>query len=128
MDSINKLPLINIYFGSQTGCSEENAKTLQKKFDSFNIKSVIIDLKNFNQNEFIESKIVILLISSFGKGGPTDNAKEFYKWLSQQSGKPFENLRYGIFSMGNSKFKAFDGMGIQTNTFMLKLGGTLYDN
>jgi NADPH-ferrihemoprotein reductase len=103
------LPPIRVYYGSQTGTSEGFAKTLVDECNSNGIAAKLVDMNDFIGDEFAKEKISILLLSSYGKGGPTTNAKKFNNWL-EKSKLDLSDLKIGLFGCGDASFNKFNGM------------------
>ena len=104
---------ISIYFGSQTGTSEGFAKDLVNDCDKVGIQAKLKDLETFNEEEFRKENIVIIVISTYGKGGPPSNAKAFSQWITKCKIN-LSQIRFTVFGCGSSGFKTFNAMGKKT--------------
>jgi NADPH-ferrihemoprotein reductase len=52
----------------------------------------------------LETGIKIFILACYGEGEPTDNAKDFFKWLMSEESKSqidFKKVKYTIFGLGN---------------------------
>jgi sulfite reductase alpha subunit-like flavoprotein len=81
---------VTILYGSQTGTAMAFAHDLRKAFrnvrtaDGRSVAASVVDLADFaGANLTSRSGLVVLLMSCFGKGEPTDNAAAFFKWLHE---------------------------------------------
>lgn len=120
-----------IFFGSQTGTSEDYASKLAKELSSkLGISAMTADLDDYdyeNLDEFPEEKVAIFLMSSYGEGEPTDNAANFWSFISDSpcfsnGGTTLENLHFVVFGLGNSTYEIFNGISRSLNKQLLSLG------
>lgn len=120
-----------IFFGSQTGTSEDFASKLAKELHSkLGISSMTADLDDYdyeNLDQFPEDKVVIFLMSSYGEGEPTDNAANFWSFISESpcfsnGGTTLENLHFVVFGLGNSTYEIFNGISRALNKQLSSLG------
>jgi len=112
------LPEFIIYHGSQTGNSTRFALELQKEAkELYGLASTkCIDLIDFDENSLSQQKFAIFVVSTYGEGGPTDNAQRFYQWLInehciEKDKNNFSDFRFTVFGCGDSNFsKRFNRM------------------
>lgn len=65
----------------------------------------------------------IFVISTYGVGGPTNDAQVFYDWIQQQENSTlFSHLKYVVFGLGNSTFENFAGFGVKIDAKLESLG------
>jgi sulfite reductase alpha subunit-like flavoprotein len=80
-------PRLTILFGSQTGTAMGFAHELRKaarkhKIGGAPIDAVVVDLNEYDPKRLLtDAGVVVLITACFGKGEPTDNAKNFFQWL-----------------------------------------------
>lgn len=96
----------SIYFGTQTGNAHMLADELNNDFAELNLPSQVYDLQEYQENFFkdLEKKNnVILITACYGEGEPTDNAKDFFKFLMSDEAKEknLKDLNFTIFGLGN---------------------------
>ena len=117
------LPEISIYFGSQSGNSERFAKELLKEAqERYKFTVTLSGLENFDLAVFKQQTCAIFVVSTYGEGGPTDNAQKFYEWLINAN-ENFSQLRFTIFGCGDSSFSnTFNRMAKTTEANLLKCG------
>ena len=118
--------IVEVYFGSQTGTSESFARDLVEEGRSEQgfPESVICDAKSVESwTEFPsdEKKIVILILSTYGEGDPSDDAVIFNDFLSNFEGS-IENITFAIFGCGNRQYAFFNEMAKRTEKNMVRLG------
>ena len=98
-----------------------------------------IDLQNSVQDSLSEGGFAIFLIATYGEGvfripnsdqsgtrhvytasiiifgvgDPTDNSRDFVKWLKEStSSQLLPRLRYAVFGLGNRQYEHFNAQGV----------------
>ena len=118
---------MNIYFGSQTGTSAGFSNTLGEESIQYGIKAKVLDLASFDPEVLSKQELVIFMVSSYGKGGPTDNAKRFFQWLNKDIKVDFlKNMKFAVFGCGDSGFPFFNKMAKITQEKILARGAKEY--
>lgn len=125
-----------IFYGSQTGTAEDYASRLAKEGHSrFGLDTMVADLEEYdyeNLDKFPEDKIAFFVLATYGEGEPTDNAVEFYEFMTGDSvsfsdgaeeEKPLGNLRYVAFGLGNNTYEHYNSMVRKVDAVLTKLGG-----
>lgn len=127
-----------IFYGSQTGTAEDYASRLAKEGSSrFGLKTMVADLEDYeyeNLDTFPEDKVAMFVLATYGEGEPTDNAVDFYEFItgddvsfsngSNEDGKPLSNLRFVAFGLGNNTYEHYNSMVRRVNDALLKHGAT----
>eukprot|EP00357_Protocruzia_adherens_P026593 CAMPEP_0115022244 /NCGR_PEP_ID=MMETSP0216-20121206/31417_1 /TAXON_ID=223996 /ORGANISM="Protocruzia adherens, Strain Boccale" /LENGTH=634 /DNA_ID=CAMNT_0002394855 /DNA_START=144 /DNA_END=2048 /DNA_ORIENTATION=- len=117
---------LHIYFGTQTGISEGFAKILSNEAKSLGfLKPLCVDLDEFEPDDFIEHKYVIMVVATYGEGGPTDNATTLHDWLQDSSyddSSLFADTKFAVFGLGNRDYKNYNKMGVLTDEKMAVRG------
>ena len=92
-------PNLLICFGSQTGTAQMFAEGLQSELlqsteTTSYLKSVkVVDLSDIDPEKTLQfanvknNGVVLFILSNYGEGQPTDNAKTFYDWLMSDKSK-----------------------------------------
>lgn len=106
---------VAILWASQSGTAERMAGRLAKELSRhLGAKVLLLDLSDvepYSCTKISQSKLVILLASTFGEGDPSDNMHEFWEWLKKPSSGPVAaNLRYLAFGLGNSNYKHYNAV------------------
>lgn len=110
-----------IFYGSQTGTAEDYASRLAKEGKSrFGLETMVADLEDFDIDSLdtvTSDKVVMFVLATYGEGEPTDNAVEFFEFLtgdepafSQSSETPLGNLNYVGFGLGNNTYEHYNLM------------------
>lgn len=122
-----------ILYGSQTGTAEDYASRLAKEGKSrFGLETMVADLEDYdyeNLDAIPKDKIVMFVLATYGEGEPTDNAVDFYEFItgegvsfSQDNDPALENLNYVAFGLGNNTYEHYNSMVRNVNTALQKLG------
>ncbi|OAX77602.1 NADPH-cytochrome P450 reductase [Emergomyces africanus] len=125
-----------IFYGSQTGTAEDYASRLAKEGSQrFGLKTMVADLEDYdyeNLDKFPEDKVMFFVLATYGEGEPTDNAVDFYQFLTGEDvafeggggpdDSPLSSIRYVAFGLGNNTYEHFNSMVRNVDTTMQKLG------
>ncbi|KAL9109915.1 MAG: hypothetical protein Q9227_005438 [Pyrenula ochraceoflavens] len=101
-----------IFWGSQSGTAEAFGRQLARECQSrFRLNTLVADLSDYEPDTIAQipsDKIVILVLSTYGEGDPSDNAGSFWNWTQAKSDVPLSQLRYAAFGLGNSNYKYYN--------------------
>jgi hypothetical protein len=82
-------PVIRILYGTQTGTAERFSKALgaelrRKYADSTTVD--VTDVENYKGEDRLgKERFVLFLMATYGDGEPTDNAADFYSWITSEA-------------------------------------------
>lgn len=127
-----------VFYGSQTGTAEDYASRISKEGSSrFGLKTMVADLEEYDfdmLDEFPQDKLAVFVLATYGEGEPTDNAVEFYEFISSDEvafskgasmdEKPLSNLHYVTFGLGNNTYEHYNSMVRNVDKFLTRLGAT----
>lgn len=106
---------IEIYFGSQTGTAEKFARVIEEEASDLGIIAKVVDMEDFDKDEFKNVELAILLAATHGEGDPTDNALRFHTWLKKSAkAKETELLKdvnFAVFALGDTEYEKFCAAG-----------------
>lgn len=125
-----------IFYGSQTGTGEDYASRLAKEGSSrFGLKTMTADLEEYdydNLDQFPEDKVAMFVLATYGEGEPTDNAVDFYEFISSEDvsfdakggmdSQPLSDLQYVAFGLGNNTYEHYNSMVRNLTKFLDRLG------
>lgn len=122
-----------IFYGSQTGTAEDYASRLAKEGKSrFGLETMVADLEDYdfdNLDAIPSDKVVMFVLATYGEGEPTDNAVDFYEFItgedvqfSESKEPPLENLIYVAFGLGNNTYEHYNSMVRNVDKALEKLG------
>ena len=124
-----------IFYGSQTGTAEDYASRLAKEGKSrFGLETMVADLEEYdfeNVDTVPSDKIIMFILATYGEGEPTDNAVDFYEFMtgddptfSESNEVPLDNLNYIAFGLGNNTYEHYNSMVRKIDASLQKLGAT----
>jgi len=124
-----------IFYGSQTGTAEDYASRLAKEGKSrFGLETMVADLEEYdyeNLDTLGEDKVVMFVLATYGEGEPTDNAVDFYEFItgedctfSESSEPALGNLKFVAFGLGNNTYEHYNSMVRNVTKALEKMGAT----
>lgn len=125
-----------VFYGSQTGTAEDYASRLAKEGSSrFGLKTMVADLEDYeyeNLDAFPNDKTAMFVLATYGEGEPTDNAVDFYEFITGQDvsfsdgtgEKALANLRFVAFGLGNNTYEHYNAVVRKVNDALVKYGAT----
>ena len=87
--------------------------------------SKVIDFNNYEEETFAKQPLVLVCVATHYEGDPTDNARNFYKWIKKelrQKKVSFEGMNYAVFGLGDTSYEQFNSMGTFFDESFNKLG------
>ncbi|KAK9318892.1 NADPH-cytochrome P450 reductase [Lipomyces orientalis] len=110
-----------VMYGSQTGTAENYASRLARESKKrFGLETMVADLEDFDFegiNSMPANALVIFVLATYGEGEPTDNAVQFYQFITQETAfspepdsLPLGNLNFAAFGLGNSSYEHYNSM------------------
>jgi NADPH-ferrihemoprotein reductase len=131
MDESNKRCVV--FYGSQTGTAADYAARLAKEGKSkFGLETMVADLEEYdfeNLDAVPSDKILMFVLATYGEGEPTDNAVDFYEFLTGEdvsftggANPALGNLKYIAFGLGNSTYEHYNSMVRNVDKALTRLG------
>lgn len=122
-----------VFYGSQTGTAEDYASRLAKEGKQrFGLETMVADLEDYdfeNLDTLPEDKVAMFVLATYGEGEPTDNAVDFYEFVTGEDASFSEgnepalgNLRYVAFGLGNNTYEHYNSMVRNVDAAFTKLG------
>ena len=79
----------SILFGTQTGTAERFSKQLKgdllQRYGDDTAYNVIDIEEYVHEDKLAREKLVFLMLATYGDGEPTDNAANFYAWVTRSA-------------------------------------------
>lgn len=101
-----------VFWGSQSGTAEGFANRLSRElFQRLRLSALSADLSDFDSEtlaQLPQSKLAIFIVSTYGEGDPSDNATQFWDWITKQNQSELQSLRYFAFGLGNSNYQHYN--------------------
>lgn len=125
-----------VFYGSQTGTAEDYASRLSKEGSQrFGLKTMVADLEDYdyeNLDKFPDGKLAFFVLATYGEGEPTDNAVDFYQFLTGEDisfedggsadDHPLSPIKYVAFGLGNNTYEHYNSMVRHVDAALSKLG------
>eukprot|EP00823_Brevimastigomonas_motovehiculus_P002362 TRINITY_DN1453_c1_g1_i1.p1 TRINITY_DN1453_c1_g1~~TRINITY_DN1453_c1_g1_i1.p1 ORF type:complete len:690 (+),score=240.58 TRINITY_DN1453_c1_g1_i1:44-2113(+) len=113
-----------ILFGTQTGTSESFANELAREAKAHNFVATVRDMQDYDSESLAKEHFVVFIMSTYGEGEPTDNAKQFYDWINSNAHEKDElkHVNYAVFALGNRTYEQYCAVGRQVDKRMNELG------
>ena len=114
---------IDIFYGTQTGTSENLAEDIFINLSNNNISASNTCLSELNLDKLKTIKKAIFVISTYGEGEMPDNAQLFWSDLSSITAPSMENVEYAVLALGDTSYEEFCAAGKHLDLRMEQLGG-----
>ncbi|GFO34081.1 NADPH--cytochrome p450 reductase [Plakobranchus ocellatus] len=116
-----------VFYGSQTGTAEEFATRLAKDASRYGMKGMVADPEECEMDKLtelkdIENSLAIFCMATYGEGDPTDNAQEFFEFLTNGD-EDLTGLKFAVFGLGNKTYEHYNSMGKFVDKKLEELGG-----
>ncbi|WP_348769368.1 assimilatory sulfite reductase (NADPH) flavoprotein subunit [Buchnera aphidicola] len=116
--------IITILSASQTGNARLLSERLHKYLNDNNQQACLISSSDYNFKKIKDEKLLILIISTQGEGEPPEEALSLYKFIMSKRAPKLDNLKYSIFSLGDSSYDLFCQAGKDFDKRFCELGAT----
>ncbi len=120
-------PMITFLFGSQSGTAENYAYDLAEEGKQQGFACRVYDLEEYEVADLPSEKFAVFLVATFGEGEPTDNAQEFWKYITakkeERDPDSVEGVVYSVFALGNRQYRHFCAVGRRIDTELEAMGG-----
>ncbi|HWO99973.1 MAG TPA: assimilatory sulfite reductase (NADPH) flavoprotein subunit [Methylococcus sp.] len=118
----SNLPLMTILFGSQTGNGEGVANELAAKAQAKGFHVRVMDMADYEPAQLLDERLLFIVVSTHGEGDPPIAAEKLHAYLQSEEAPRLENLRYGVFALGDSSYRHFCKTGKDFDAFLENLG------
>lgn len=118
-----------ILWGSQSGTAESLAhrlgRDIQQRLKSTTIVGDLSDYDPATLSNVPDSCIVVLVMSTYGEGDPSDNAQEFVSHVTAPSSSNLSRVSFATFGCGNSNYRYFNKVVQDAASGIVQCGGKL---
>ena len=115
-----------VFYGSQTGTAEDLASRISSEGKArFGLRTMVADLDDYDWSDLDKlsgDHIIVFVLATYGEGEPTDNAVEFYNYITDADNGPLPNLCFAAFGLGNSSYENYNSVIKDVTAGLLERG------
>ncbi|EHB58416.1 Nitrate reductase., NADPH--hemoprotein reductase [Mycolicibacterium rhodesiae JS60] len=110
-----------VIWGSQTGNAEDIAAQLVARLGG---SPRLVTMNDCTLDELAAASQALVVTSTFGDGGPPDNAGDFWERITAPDAPELSKLQYAVLGIGDRSYDNFCGYAKSVDARLAELGAT----
>lgn len=99
--------MITILYATMTGNSRECAEKAAAALTKAGLPVETHDLAKYNPRDFLNVRMLLLPVSTWGEGEPPDDAVSLFDFVKDLEAPALAHLSYAIFALGDTSYDEF---------------------
>ena len=113
---------IPILYGTETGNAEYCAETLSEALEEVGVAAEPVDMGNYEAENILLEKLVIIVTSTYGNGDPPANAQKVLAFV-QKPDVSLSELKFAVCALGDKSYPYFAQCGKDFDAALGDRGG-----
>ena len=113
---------LNIFFGSQSGNSEQLASNFAKRAGDYGLEGIVHDMDGFDIKKMASMRRVAIVCSTWGEGEMPDNAEALWQAASSKDAPDMSGMAFSVLSLGDTSYELFCQSGKDWDGRLEQLG------
>lgn len=117
------IPNFTIVYATQSNTAKRFSEKISKDAEYLNIKNKIINISEITIEDFNKNIFLVFFISTYGEGGPSDDAIEFNRLIDNKTlleNLENKNVHFSIFGLGSTKYEYYNQMAKKIDKYFTK--------